>query len=411
MGALHPMQQLGKYQLERRLGHGGMAELWLARPMRERQPQVVIKCVHEHLASQKEPVELFLDEARLAQKLQHPHIVEVLEVSLEGDLPLMVMKHLDGLDLERCVTAHSGPLWPGMAAALIADACAGLHYAHTLGDAEGSLDIVHRDIAPDNLMLDRRGVMKIVDFGIARASTTEVTTKTGNRKGKIRYMAPDYLEGSQHADPRADVYAMGATLFFLCTGQKPFASSLGVPAIIRAVKTQGIPNAARIRPSLPSRLVEIIAAATTRDVSRRTRTARELETSLRETTELYASPTPAELGGLVATWKAKLASPLSAPKDPGRLRPTRVHRVRTFGRPDTASGVGTPDGRAHRAAPSGARTLAIGDPRAGSGRAGDAIRVAAEAQTKAVLTTRTLDGASPHGRTVAKGRAAYTLTL
>jgi serine/threonine-protein kinase len=302
--------------LERKLGLGGMAEVWLAHPTSPRvsYARVVLKRIHSHLADDKKLVDAFLEEGRLAQLLDHPNIVHVVDVGQAEGVWYIAMEYVDGIDLRGAIVAHEGPLLPSLAMSLVADACAGLHYAHTLKSAERRpLKIVHRDVAPDNLMVDRSGVVRLCDFGIARAETTEATTRTGLRKGKVRYMAPEYLR-DHHADPCTDVYSMGATLFELVTGQKPFGHLRSTAAVFDAIVKHGLPRADTVRPSLPPELVEIIAAATDLKPSRRLQTARGFEDLLRMYLKAFPAPTRAEVGAEASLWKQKLAiGPLRPP--------------------------------------------------------------------------------------------------
>jgi serine/threonine-protein kinase len=284
-----------------------MAEVWLAEPVTtwHRYPYVVLKRVHAHLSEEQRLRRMFLDEARLAARLNHPNIVRVLDVGELDDELYMVMELIDGLDLRACMDLHQGPLWPAFAAALVADACAGLHYAHTLKSLEGKpMRVVHRDIAPDNLMVDVEGRVRLVDFGVARADTTEVTTQTGLRKGKARYMSPEYLL-EHEATPKSDVYSMAATLFELVTGQKPHGDLTSPPNVIAAIVQHGLPRADTVRPSLPAPLVQIIADASMHDVKKRLPSARALEERLRGFLDNIRPPPRADIDNEVALWKKK----------------------------------------------------------------------------------------------------------
>lgn len=326
----------GAYQLERKLGLGGMAEVWLAHPVGPGHPaaRVVVKRVHPHLADDLALVSLFMDEVRLAQQLDHPNIVRVFDGGeLDGDWYL-AMEYIDGIDLRNAIEAHGGPLWPALAAKLVADGCAGLHYAHTLKDPHGKpLKVVHRDVAPDNLMVDRKGQVRLVDFGIARAESTEVTTRTGMRKGKVRYMAPEYLR-DHHADACSDVYSMGATLFELVTGRKPFGNIRSTAGVFNAIVKEGLPRADTVRPSLPAELVEIIAAATDVRPARRLQSALGLERLLRDFLKSFVSPSRAEIGSEVVFWKQKLAA--------GPLRP-KSREAGSYGQLETTEMIFRPE--------------------------------------------------------------------
>lgn len=313
---LRPGDHFGDYVLDRKLGLGGMAEVWLARPLTEdpRHPYVVLKRMHSHLSNDERLLAMFLDEARLSAKLNHPNIVRVLDSGQNDEDWFIVMELIDGLDLRACLEMHGGPLLPALAAALIADACAGLHYAHTLTKVTGEpLNIVHRDVAPDNLMVDVDGRVRLVDFGIARADFSEVTTQTGLRKGKARYMSPEYLLDHE-ATPKSDVYAMAATLWELVTGSKPYGDLSAPPSVIDSIVRFGLPRADTVRPSLPAPLVEIIAAASAHDAKKRLKSARALEERLREFLDEYRPPARAEIGAEVAIWKKKTGGALKLPK-------------------------------------------------------------------------------------------------
>lgn len=316
---LKPRERFGDYELERKLGVGGMAEVWLAYPLAPgaRYSRVVIKVMHEHLAHDKHIVSLFEEETRLAQRLDHPNIVRLCDAGqVDGDWYL-AMEYVEGIDLKSAIAAHGGPLWPAMAAALVADACRGLDYAHNLkGDSGKPLNLVHRDISPDNLMVDRKGVVRLLDFGIARSEDTETTTLTGLRKGKIRYMAPEY--GLNHvANAQTDVYSMGATLYELVTGQPPFGQHTGTAALYDALAKDHLQPASDIRPSLPPPLVELIQHATRRTPRTRIQSARELEQGLREFLLSWAPPAPEEIGLEVSIWRQKQAAGLAKQRNVG----------------------------------------------------------------------------------------------
>ncbi len=306
MRRLRPHERFGDYELERKLGLGGMAEVWLAHPVVKghREARVVIKRVHAHLADDRLVRSLFADEADLLQRIDHPNIVRLLEACLVDGEHFMVMEFIDGLDLHTCLAVHDGPLWPAFAAAVVAQACVALIYAHELKDLSGRpLNLVHRDLSPDNVMIDRQGVVKLVDFGIARATSTQNTTLAGMRKGKVRYLAPEYLSSGAQG-PAMDVYGLGATLWELVTGRAPFHEHSG-PALMVAVSRQPLPSAATLRPSLPDELVRLIADATA-PVERRLPSARAFEQRLRTFLQHFPPPAQAQLGDEVSLWKQRL---------------------------------------------------------------------------------------------------------
>lgn len=308
MRKLVPHSRFGDYELERRLGTGGMAEVWLAYPLSpgHPSPRVVIKVMHEHLAQHRHVVDLFLEEARLVQRLDHPNIVRVFDSGQVEDDWFMAMEYVDGIDLRSAIVSHGGPLWPAMAASLFADAAAGLHAAHSLKGPTGApLNLVHRDISPDNLMVDRNGRVRVLDFGVARAEDTEHTTLTGSRKGKVRYMAPEYLV-DHRANASTDVYALGASLFEVVTGHRPFEHAQGTAELHLAVAKEELPPASSVRPSLPPPLVAIIQHATRKDPNQRMASAKAFERQLRTFLQQWPPPTAEQIGDEVRIWRQRL---------------------------------------------------------------------------------------------------------
>ena len=191
----------GKYTLLRRLGHGGMAEVFLAKQMSEGgfEKLVVLKRILPHLASGPEFVTMFLDEARIAADLRHPNIVTIADVGRVNDTLFMVMEFLHGQDIrkvQRKVAAFAQMIPLAHACQMAIDAAAGLHYAHTKHDLKGrDLQIVHRDVSPQNIIVTFEGSTKIVDFGIAKAAGQNTHTSAGVLKGKYTYMSPEQAQG------------------------------------------------------------------------------------------------------------------------------------------------------------------------------------------------------------------------
>ena len=223
---------LGRYQLLHPLGKGGMAEVFLAVQDGPAgfQKHVVIKKSDPELAKNPKFVEMFLREAKIAARLNHSNVVQVFELGQEGDVYFIAMEHIDGISLQRAARrawsiGESIPM--EVIVKCVADAARGLHYAHTWRSPDGRISgLVHRDISPDNLMLTRDGVTKVLDFGIAKMAVDddEPVTKTGEIKGKIPYMPPEQLKGVA-LDGRADLWSLGITLYWLLTGARPFAGN------------------------------------------------------------------------------------------------------------------------------------------------------------------------------------------
>ncbi|MBA3392466.1 MAG: serine/threonine protein kinase [Deltaproteobacteria bacterium] len=221
-------KRLGKYEILALLALGGTAEIYLARigGAAGFEKYVVVKCLHDHLADDPEFVKMFLDEARLAACLDHSNIVQTMELGEHENRYFMVMEFLAGLSLAM-VVRRAGERLPGgripvpLVINIAAQSCAGLHYAHERQSNGKPLNIVHRDISPQNLVISFEGVVKVVDFGIAKAEHRETKTKSGTIKGKFAYMSPEQCIAT-NVDRRTDVFALGVITHELLTGRRLF---------------------------------------------------------------------------------------------------------------------------------------------------------------------------------------------
>ncbi|MFT3696184.1 MAG: protein kinase [Kofleriaceae bacterium] len=221
-------KRLGKYEILALLALGGTAEIYLARidGTNGFEKYVVVKCLHDHLADDQEFVKMFLDEARLAAMLDHSNIVQTFELGEHENRYYMVMEFLAGLSLamvvRRAAERVSGGRIPvPLILNLAAQSAAGLHYAHERQQGGKPLNMVHRDISPQNLVIGFEGVVKVVDFGIARAEYRETKTKAGTIKGKFAYMSPEQCVAT-NVDRRTDVFALGVIVHELLTGRRLF---------------------------------------------------------------------------------------------------------------------------------------------------------------------------------------------
>ncbi|CAN5879763.1 hypothetical protein BH11MYX2_BH11MYX2_28640 [soil metagenome] len=221
-------KRLGKYEILALLALGGTAEIYLARigGAAGFEKYVVVKCLHDHLADDPEFVKMFLDEARLAAHLDHSNIVQTMELGEHENRYYMVMEFLAGLSLAMVVRRAGDRLSGGSMPAplslnILAQACAGLHYAHERAINGKALSIVHRDISPQNLVVSFEGVVKVVDFGIAKAELRQTQTRAGTIKGKFAYMSPEQCVAN-NVDRRTDVFALGVILWELLTGKRLF---------------------------------------------------------------------------------------------------------------------------------------------------------------------------------------------
>ncbi|WP_224247840.1 serine/threonine protein kinase [Hyalangium gracile] len=276
--------RLGKYRLLKLLATGGMGEVFLAR---QEGPAgfaktVVVKRMLTHLGRDPKFVEMFLNEARLAAQLSHPNVVQIFELGEHNGAYFIAMEFIHGMNLraiKRRTEERRMEVPVGFAAWICAQALKGLHYAHTLTDELGAPQhIVHRDVSPDNVLVGFNGIVKMVDFGIAKASTSISTTGAGTVKGKYAYMAPEQLSGHP-ADPRTDVYAMGVVLYELLAGERPFTGT-SEAALVKAI-LQDAPRPLReVRPNTPPELEEICRRALAKNPQERFPTAESMSTAL-----------------------------------------------------------------------------------------------------------------------------------
>jgi serine/threonine-protein kinase len=219
---------VGRYELIHRLAHGGMATVYLGRAKGKAgfEKVVAVKVIHPHLASEAEFVGMFLDEARIAARIHHPHVVEILDLGESEGGYYMVMEFIEGENLAALVRALAGSpkrLPITVILQLLADTLEGLAAAHELCDVHGRpYHLVHRDVSPHNILINLDGWAKVADFGIMKAAGKASNTKTGELRGKLAYMSPEQARGGA-VDPRSDLFAVGVIAWELLTGQRLFA--------------------------------------------------------------------------------------------------------------------------------------------------------------------------------------------
>jgi serine/threonine-protein kinase len=295
MALLAPGTQLSRYVVQEKLATGGMAEVYLAK---QRGPagfakQVVLKVLLPHLAADRELVRMFHNEAKLAARLNHPGIVEIYDLGVEGATHFISMEHVDGVNLRRIVSrlaARRRRMRRQLALRIVIDACRALHYAHNLADPGGrQLEIIHRDVSLENILVSYSGQVKLVDFGIAKARTMESYTRTGVLKGKYEYLPPEVLEGEQ-LDHRVDVYALGVVLYLLLLGRAPFVGHNEAQLIDR-ILVDPPPVPREVDPGLPKQLERIVLKALRKDRNRRYQSARQLAYDLNMELEREGPPT------------------------------------------------------------------------------------------------------------------------
>ncbi|MBL8957406.1 MAG: protein kinase [Myxococcaceae bacterium] len=219
-------QAVGNYQLIKKLATGGMAEVWLANQIGIEgfNRHIVVKRILPHLSEDPEFVQMFLNEAKIASRFNHPNIAQIYDLGQGDGQYFIAMEFIHGEDLGRLMRkAWSTGQWIArpLAIRIIAEACKGLYYAHTRNDERGQpLRVVHRDISPQNILISFDGSVKLVDFGIAKAADQASMTKSGAIKGKFAYMAPEQA-GGKPLDARTDLFALGLVLYELLTGVRP----------------------------------------------------------------------------------------------------------------------------------------------------------------------------------------------
>jgi serine/threonine-protein kinase len=266
----------GRYRIERELGRGGMASVYFAHD-EELGRDVAVKYLADHLSGDDAFRARFVREARLAGGLAHPNIVRVYDVGEHDGRPFIVMEYVPGTSLDRV-----GRLPAARAVGVGVQACAGLQHAHDAG-------LVHRDVKPANLLLRDDGVLKIADFGIARATESTRQTQAGTLLGTAAYLAPEQIAGGE-ASPASDIYALGAVLYELLTGRVPYAFST-LPELAAQQADGVIESVSDLEPSVPREVEAAVMHALAREPRFRPSSAAELSQELAGGAQLEAQPT------------------------------------------------------------------------------------------------------------------------
>lgn len=259
-----------------RIAVGGLAEIYLAR---ERGPAgvsrlSVVKRLRRELRDEPEIAEMFADEARVLAMLEHPHVVRLYSASLD-ETPELVLEYLDGSDLGEVIRVTRGEIETSDVLDIGLALAEALAFAHARTDPHGRpLGIVHRDLTPRNVIVTASGVVKLLDFGIAKARSNVYETATGVMRGTPRYMAPEQVAGGAQ-DERVDVYALGLLLYELTTGTHPFGATAGA-ALHEAVLEAGVPYLLHADPEADRELADLVYHATRIDPGHRPRTMRDV---------------------------------------------------------------------------------------------------------------------------------------
>jgi serine/threonine protein kinase len=279
------LQQLGRYELMRRLAVGGMAEVFLARTrgIDDFGKVVVVKRLLPHMAREPELVRRFMDEARLGATLVHPNIAQVFDVGREGEDHFIALEYVPGRDLHHVMQQSAErrvPIPIEAALAIGIGVCAGLHHAHERRDETGRpLGIVHRDVSPSNVLVGFEGAVKVVDFGIARAASHRQVTRDGMVKGKVGYMSPEQATG-EALDRRSDLFAIGVLLWELTTGARLHDDGANEAVLFQRIIQVDAPKPSSRVAGYPPALEAIVMRALSRDRAVRHATAQELQIDL-----------------------------------------------------------------------------------------------------------------------------------
>ncbi|MFO0711548.1 MAG: protein kinase [Sandaracinus sp.] len=283
--------RLGRYELLARIAAGGMAEVFAGRIVGDSgfAKLVAIKIMLEELLAEERFVTMFVDEARVAAHISDPHVVGILDLGrTERGVPYLVMDLVVGASVSGILKGdpdlQPAPMPLPLAIEIAAQAAEGLHAAHEARDALGTpLEIVHRDVSPQNILVGIDGRVRITDFGVARAVARLTRTESGEVKGKARYFSPEQAQG-RAVDRRSDVFALGIVLWEMLA-LKPLFTGRTMADVLKAVVSQPVPDVREHRPDVPAEIVQVIRHALERSVEARVATGSELARELRQAAE------------------------------------------------------------------------------------------------------------------------------
>jgi eukaryotic-like serine/threonine-protein kinase len=342
----------GRYTLLDQVAAGGMAELFLAV---ERTPHaggrfVMIKCIRDDLHDEPDFIEFFLTEARVSLKCAHPNLPQVYELGRADGHYYLAMEYIHGHDmlaLLRAAAAAATPLSVRTALSIGLGVAGALEHAHGLREIDGaSLQVVHRDVSPQNVLVSTAGTVKLIDFGVVRSSVAFHRTRTGVLKGKLSYMSPEQLDGAGRLDHRADLFALGILLHETLSARPLFRGRDDSDTAER-IRAMPIPDPSRVRDDVPVGLADVILRCLERDPDRRFAGAGEVLEALdhvaaacglaptpvalrREAAALCGTPPLPRPGGRLAT--PPEPRPVQATRDPALL-----YFLRRAGAPDEES--------------------------------------------------------------------------
>jgi serine/threonine-protein kinase len=354
---LLPHSTLGRYELLVPLARGGMAMVWAARLKGNRgfEKLVAVKTMLPGMSDNAEFEKMFLDEATLAARIRHPHVVEILDLGEQDKILYIVMEWVEGepLNVVMNAAASRGGIPVPIGIRIAMQACAGLHAAHELQDEHGqALGLVHRDVSPQNLLVTYSGVTKVADFGIAKAMARGGgSTQVGEVKGKVAYMAPEQALGDS-VDRRADVFGLGILLYQLATGTHPYRGDTDAETFARIALGDQVVFPRRLAADYPPSLEAVMLKALAKDPDQRYASANALLRALDKALppSMRGSVADEEVGAFMRSLfgdarEARKAQ-LTAALHEAEQRAQRISRAREEAVPGAASTTDTDAGTA-----------------------------------------------------------------
>ena len=280
--AMAGMTRIGPYLLTRKIAQGGMAELYLADYLREDgfRKTVAVKKVLPHLADNRDFIDMFIREARLAALLQHPNVVQIADFGKIQNAYFIAMEYVEGKNLAEIMGFLKKGLPVDMAVFLILKISNGLQYSHSRKDDRtgNPLNIIHRDISPQNILISLNGEVKLSDFGISKATSEPSLTQAGVIKGKLSYLSPEQAMG-QEVNHQIDIYALGLVFYEILSGSRLYRFANDIEAI-RTIPQMTIPPIITKRPDIPQGLNDIVMKCLEKSTVKRYQSALELHDDL-----------------------------------------------------------------------------------------------------------------------------------